>query len=100
MMSWLALFLSSVALWLQLPQIEFRPEGIKPTIDNERVAVWDVRAPIRSHGDKSVVVALAPPSAAGKVFVGPNTPSLDRAIVVDVKDHRVPPLENKSGYPN
>ena len=95
-----ALFLSLTALWLQLPQLEFRPEGVKPIIENERVTVWDVRAPIRSHGETSIVVAIAPPSVAGKVFAGRAAPAADRAIIIDLKDHRVPPLQNKSGYPN
>src|SRR6266487_2638611 len=100
MMSALTLLLWFTAAWLQLPQLEFRPEGVKPIIENERVTVWDVRAPVRSHGETSVVIAIAPPSVAGKVSVGRTAQAADRAIIIDLKDHRVPVLQNKSGYPS
>jgi hypothetical protein len=83
---------------------------LAPIIDNDRVAVWDVRLPDAafeaSHhfeGD-SVWVSLVGRSGEA-VFrskgVEPEhkLPS-GRTIVIDLKARRVPPLENKSGFPN
>ncbi|HWW85461.1 MAG TPA: hypothetical protein VNZ26_17760 [Vicinamibacterales bacterium] len=83
---------------------------LAPIIDNDRVAVWDVRLPDTafdaSHhvdGD-SVWVSLV--ARSGEVVFRPKGVEPDhqlpsgRTIVIDLKDRRVPPLENKSGYPN
>jgi len=80
--------------------------GEKPLIDNERVTVWDVTAADpngpRVAGD-SVWVSVARP---GEVVVKSSGVRADvaalggRAIAIDLKNARTPPLENKSGYPN
>jgi hypothetical protein len=78
----------------------------KPLIDNERVTVWDVTAGDpngpRTAGE-SVWVSVSRP---GEVVVKPKGGRGDaaalggRAIVIDLKDARKPPLQNTSGYPN
>jgi hypothetical protein len=76
-----------------------------PLIDNDRVAVWDVTAADpngpRPRGD-SVWISLVD---LGKAVVKPKGTTADvsglggRAIVIDLKDARAQPIENKSGYP-
>jgi hypothetical protein len=68
----------------------------KPIIDNERVTVFDVTSAGSQPLDAVVV------SAAGKAaFVRKGMePKIDgRSFVIDLKDHPVAPIENKSGYP-
>ena len=68
----------------------------KPIIENERVAVFDVTS-AGSQASDAVVV-----SAAGKAaFVQKGMePKIDgRSFVIDLKDHPVAPIENKTGYP-
>ena len=68
----------------------------KPIIDNERVAVFDVTSAGSQPSDAVVV------SAAGKAaFVQKGMePKIDgRSFVIDLKDHPVAPIENKTGYP-
>ena len=67
----------------------------KPIIDNERVAVWDTTTAGTSTTD-SVVVSLA----GSATFAPKGTqPKVDgRSIVINLKDHAVAPIENKSGY--
>jgi hypothetical protein len=70
---------------------------LKPVIENERVAVWDTVVPAAARPSDAMVVSLA-----GKAeFVPKGTPAKvdGRAIVIDLKDHPVPPIENTSGYP-
>jgi hypothetical protein len=67
----------------------------KPIIDNERVTVWDTTNPAAQPLD-SVVVSLdgnATLASKGKPLTAGG-----RAIVINLKDHPVPPIENKSGY--
>jgi hypothetical protein len=77
-----------------------------PLIDNERVTVWEVTAgdptPPRPAGD-TVHVSLSDPGKAVFVPKGAtaNPASLGgRVLVIDLKDARVAPLRNTSGYPN
>jgi hypothetical protein len=71
--------------------------ALKPVIDNDRVAVWDVTGSVTTEPLDAVVVSLS----GSAVFVAKgSTPKVDgRSIVIDLKDHPVAPLENKSGYP-
>ena len=69
----------------------------KPVIDNDRVAVWDVTTPANGRSLDSVVVSLSGnamfvPKGATPKFAG-------RSMVIELKDHPVTPIENKSGYP-
>jgi tetratricopeptide (TPR) repeat protein len=71
--------------------------ALKPIIENDRVVIWDVTdsAPVRAFD--AVVVSLSGsaaflPKGAPPKIAGPS-------IVIDLKDHPVPPIENTSGYP-
>jgi hypothetical protein len=76
----------------------------KPEIDNDRVTVWNLvagaaavpaanRACVVIRLDESADVAFLPAcSAASKA----QTPS----VVIELKDRKVPPLANTSGFPN
>jgi hypothetical protein len=81
-----------------------------PVIDNERVTVWDTGAvagtshvpPVTALA--SVEIGLAP--TPGAVVFRENgrregdPPRTGRTVIVDLKDHAVPPLANTSGFPN
>ena len=105
-------------------------EGSKPIIDNERVAVWDITwskgkpGPIAKHQYDFVTVYLTGGTikttrpdgitstvtrkAGEALFQHKDEVASEegaseqpaRSIVVELKDHPVPPLPNKSGYPN
>jgi len=87
-------------------------QAAQPIIDNERVTVWDVKwdkdhaNPAGPQPNDSVTVWLtagATHKAGDAVFSHKGTLTGEegtRFIVVDLKDHRVPPLPNNSGYPN
>jgi len=74
----------------------------KPSIDNDRVTVWDVAGPATAQPIDAVVVSLS--GSAAFVPKG-TTPHLAgesaaaRSIVIDLKDHPVAPIPNTSGYP-
>ena len=79
--------------------------GHTATIDNERVSVWDVVAgdPNAPHpANDSVWISVTRPGDMQFVKQGsrPDIASLGgRAVAIDIKNARVTPLENKSGYP-
>jgi hypothetical protein len=69
----------------------------KPAIENDRIVVWDVTASPAAQSYDAVVVSFSgtaeflPKGAAPKIA--------GRSLVIDLKDHPVPPIENTSGYP-
>ena len=67
----------------------------KPIIDNERVTVWDTSNPTAQPLD-SVVVSLD--GNAALALKGKQPTVAGRAMVINLKDHPVAPIENKSGY--
>lgn len=69
----------------------------KPVIDNERVAVWDVTDFKTAQPLDAVVVSVSGSAA----FLPKGTPpkTAGRSMVIDLKDHPVPPIANTSGYP-
>lgn len=83
---------------------------VKPIIENERVIVWDLPAgqampdPIARHEFDVVKVSFARGSGTavferkgGKTATGPTAM---RTMVIALKDHPVPPIPNKTGYPS
>jgi hypothetical protein len=82
-------------------------QDVKPVIDNDRVTVWDVTwakgqtNPARGPDRDTVVMGLGEHKAA----FYPKGAGLDekghagRSLVIELKDHPVPPIENKTGYP-
>jgi hypothetical protein len=69
----------------------------KPIIDNERVTVWDASNSVPAQPTDSVVVSFS----GNATFVPKGkTPKVEgRSMVIDLKDHAVPPIPNNSGYP-
>ena len=72
------------------------PTATKPTIDNERVTVLDVSSSTPAQTTDAVVVSLSGNAAFVPKGTAPNITG--RSFVIDLKDHPVPPIENKSGY--
>ncbi len=73
----------------------------QPIIDNDRVTVWDVTSPLPPAERDFVAVSLTKKGTAVLGHKG-DTPGKagERTIVIDLNDHPVAPLANKSGYPN
>jgi len=77
----------------------------KPVIDNERVTVWDVTGEprlVRTFDHDVVVMQLTGSHARTATFIpkgGAYKPAGARSLLVELKDHPVPRLENKTGYP-
>lgn len=69
----------------------------KPVIENDRVIIWDVNAAVPARPGDAVVVSLS--GSAAFVPKGTTPKISGRSIVIDLKDHPVAPLVNKSGYP-
>lgn len=89
-------------------------QELKPVIDNERVTVWDVTwtkgqtNPARGHHDDAVVLWVAGTKIRTASFSksgdarnehGTAEANPPRSVIIELKDHPVAPLENKSGYP-
>jgi hypothetical protein len=93
-------------------------EGAQPIVDNERVTVWDVTwtkaepNPIPPHVHDFVTIYLAAATGgsqkkgdvlfahllSGQQGVSKLNPG-ERTVVIELKDHPVAPIPNKSGYP-
>ena len=92
----IAVALLSAALYAQDP---------KPVIDNDRVTVWDVTAEPRlapTVDHDVVVMELTGSHARTASFIakgGAYKAEDARSLLIELKDHQVPPLENKTGYP-
>jgi hypothetical protein len=83
----------------------------KPVIDNERVTVWDVTwtkgATYPAAPDRDAVFMRLTGANAGTASFSAKGSERnqqggsigERWLVIDLKDHPVPPLENKTGYP-
>lgn len=69
----------------------------KPAIDNDRVTVLEVTDSMPAQPLDAVVVSLS--GDATFVPRGTQPKITGRAIVIDLKDHPVPPIANTSGYP-
>jgi hypothetical protein len=68
-----------------------------PTIENNRVTVWDVAASAPAQPLDAVVVSLS----GSAVFLPKGiVPQADgRSVIIDLKDHPLDPIPNTSGYP-
>jgi len=73
----------------------------QPIIDNDRVTVRDVTSPLPAAQRDFVAVSLTKKGTAVLGHKG-DTPGKagERTIVIELKDHPVAPLDNKTGYPN
>lgn len=73
------------------------PTAAKPAIDNDRVTVWEVRDSPLAQPLNAVVISFS--GTATFVPTGTTPKTSGRSIVIDLKDHPVPPIANTSGYP-
>ena len=74
------------------------PTATKPVIDNDRVSVLDVNhVSVAAQPNDAVVVSLS--GIATFMPKGSRANLSGRLFVINLKDHPVPPIENKSGYP-
>jgi hypothetical protein len=71
--------------------------ALKPAIDNDRVAVWNASDLVGTRPVDTVVIT----SSGQAVFVprGATAKLHGQLLLVELKDHAVPPIENTSGYP-
>src|SRR5579862_5017770 len=84
-------------------------QGLRPAIDNERVTVWDMTwtkgAAYPGRDNDRVVMWLTGAHAGTASFIpkggerAKGGSAGDRSLIIELKDHPVPPLENKTGYP-
>jgi len=74
------------------------PTATKPLIDNDRVSVLDV-SDYSTSGQPADAVVVSLSGNAVYVPKGATSKISGRLFVIDLKDHPVPPIENKSGYP-
>jgi hypothetical protein len=72
----------------------------EPVIDNERVTVWDTTGVMPPAQHDFVAVSLARKGDALFGHQG-DTPGKagERSVIVELKDHTVPPISNTTGYP-
>jgi hypothetical protein len=80
--------------------LSFVLQAAQPIIDNERVTVWDTTSKLPPAAHDFVAVSLTKKGTAVLGRKG-EVPGVDgaRTIVIELKDHAVAPLTNKSGYP-
>ena len=71
--------------------------ALKPIIENDRVAVWDLTDSTPARAFDAVVVSFS--GSVAFLPKGAPTKIEGRSIVIDLKEHRVAPTENTSGYP-
>jgi hypothetical protein len=69
----------------------------KPVIDNDRVSVMDVNDAVAAQSTDAVVVSRS--GSAAFVPKGTTPKIMGHSYLIDLKDHPVAPIENKSGYP-
>jgi hypothetical protein len=96
-----------IGAFLLLLSLAAAGQTVQPVVDNERVTVWDVTwakgqpNPLPRTEHDFVAVSLTKRGTAVFKPKG-DTPGEEgsRTVVIELKDARVAPLENKSGYPN
>jgi hypothetical protein len=75
-------------------------QGAEPVLDNDRVTVWDTTQPLPPAQHDFVAVSLSRKGTAhfGHSGSSPGTAGV-RTVVIELKDHALPPLANTTGYP-
>jgi hypothetical protein len=70
-------------------------------IDNERVTVLDTTSPLPGSPRDFVAISLVQPGNAVFGRAGDTAGTAgSRSVVIELKNHRVAPIPNNSGYPN
>jgi hypothetical protein len=74
--------------------------GAEPIIDNERVTVWDTTGVMPPAQHDFVAVSLSQKGDARFGHKGDMPGKAgERSVIVELKDHTVPPIANNTGYP-
>jgi hypothetical protein len=103
-----------IPLLLSSTLLFFPGASVKLIVDNERVTVsqvaWDRQAAMALHEHDTVTVCLTCASGAGAAKFEPKGTAHGEekpvdgkpatSVVIELKDHVVAPLPNKTGYPN
>jgi hypothetical protein len=76
-------------------------KAAEPIIDNERVVVWEATGKLPPAEHDFVAVSLSKKGTAVFGHKG-EVPGREgeRTVVIELKEHPVAPLVNKSGFPN
>ncbi len=74
--------------------------GAEPVIDNDRVTVWDTMQALPPAQHDFVAVPLSRKGTAhfGREGSVPGQAGV-RTVIVELKDHPLPPIANSTGYP-
>lgn len=75
-----------------------QPAAAKSAIDNDRVTVWNVSSYSVAAQPLDAVV-ISDSGMATFVPKGATSKISGHLLVINLKDHPVPPIENKTGYP-
>jgi hypothetical protein len=73
-------------------------QGVQPSIDNERITVWDTTSPLAPAAHDFVAVSSKRSAVFGHKGDIPGVAG-ERTVVIELKDHPVAPIPNNSGYP-
>jgi hypothetical protein len=72
----------------------------EPALDNERVTVWDTAHGLPPAQHEFVAVPLSHLGTAHFGHPGDSPAKFGaRTVIVEIKDHALPPIANTSGYP-
>jgi hypothetical protein len=76
-------------------------QGVQPSVDNERVTVWDTTSPLPPAEHDFVAVSISRKRSVVFGHKG-DIPGVagSRTVVIELKDHLMAPIPNNSGYPN
>jgi hypothetical protein len=93
--------LAQLSLLVAMAAAPCLAQGVQPSIDNERITVWDTTSPLAPAEHDFVAVSLSGKQSAVFRHKG-DIPGVAgaRTVVIELKDHPVAPILNNSGYPN
>lgn len=90
------------SLLMSIQTLGFSSAGkaAKPSIDNERVTVWDTKTALPPADDDFVVISLTKKGTAALGHKGeiPNRHS-EHSVVILLKNYNALPVVNNTGYP-
>lgn len=95
--------LANIVLCVLASSFAISAFGAQPLIDNERVTVWDTTASLPAAQHDFISIPLSASEKGTAVMGHPGDMPVKagaRTIVIELKDHPVPPLANTSGYPD
>jgi hypothetical protein len=74
---------------------------VRAVIDNERVTVWDTASRLPAAAHDFVAISMSQQGNAVFGHAGDTVGTAgSRTIIIELRDHRLAPIANNSGYPN